>query len=236
MRLLAKPFLTTESFEHIIPRWKQDLMNVKNNRSSGSHRWSLSDRIPVETIISNGEYESGSRRGELNVYGTLCAVWDIKAERQRNNRSKPAEAFILDGIASTKIQIWHKVENHDPLEIARWTLEIGDQHSPGCHFHTQIDLEPEDHKFPEALSVPRFPAYLHTPMDAMDYLLGELFQDSWYRRTSAGNDQVNMWNGCQKMRLVRMLAWHQKCFEEAGGSPWSTFKRAKPSMNLLFDH
>jgi hypothetical protein len=235
MRLLAKPFITPESFEQALPGWRRDLVNFKNGKSAGSHRWEIPERNPIKTVISKGEYEAHDRAGELSVYGTLCGIWEIKAEQQRNTKFKPAEFFILEGIASTKIQIWDCAKHNAPVEIARWTLETGDQHSPGCHFHTQIDLDPADNKFPKALSVPRLPAYLHTPMDALDYLLGELFQKRWYRRMSEGKDAVNLWNGCQKTRLVRMLTWHKECFQEAGGSPWSAFKRRKPAINLLFD-
>jgi hypothetical protein len=235
MRQLAKPFLSIESFERIIPDWKQALLNFRNRPLDGHHRWTLPQRAPIMTIISKGEYEPRGRQGGLNVYGTICNVWGIRADQRGTRRGRSSECFILDGIASTKIQIWAQRDNDADFEVARWTLETGDQHSPGCHFHTQIDLEPEDNKFPESLSVPRFPAYLHTPMDALDYLLGELFQERWYRHTSEGRDFVKAWNGCQKHRLVKMLDWHRETFQNAGGSPWATFKRKKPAVDLMFD-
>jgi hypothetical protein len=235
MRLLARPFLTPKSFEQVIPQWKEELRSLKHNPTAALRTWTLAENNPIQTKLSEGHYEPGRREGGLHVYGTLSATWGIRAERRGNRSSRTAEFFMLCGIASTKIRVWSEEDEEDPVEVARWTLEVGDQRSPGCHFHTQIDLDPEDRKFPEALSVPRFPGYLHTPMDALDYLIGELFQDKWYECTSAESDSVRNWNGCQKPRLVKLLEWHRQKFNEATGSPWATFKRQKPQEDLFFD-
>lgn len=233
-RELAKRFLSVESYDRIIPTWKQELINLKNDRGASSFNWSIPINTPIKTIISKGQYEPGTRRGRLNVFGTICGTWDISVERRDAKTKAPFQAFILKGIASTKVQIWTQEDNPPHKEIARWTLETGDANSPGCHFHTQIDLDPEDNKFPKDLSVPRLPAYLHTPMDALDFLLGELFQDDWFRHISQRRDAGNVWNGCQKARLVKMLEWHSQQFKCAGGAPWATFKRRKPTVDLLF--
>ena len=234
MRRLAKPFLATESFEQVIPDWKQALLNFKSQPFQGAFTWSLREEQPIQTTVSRGHYESGARRGTLTVFGSICCAWEIRAERRQTRRNSPLDSFILSGLASTRIQIWSLADD-EKTEVARWTIEIGDQSSPGCHFHTQIDLDEEDNKFPKALSVPRLPSFLHTPMDALDFLLGELFQEQWYRHTSKGNDFVKNWNGCQAPRLAKVLGWHQEKIKTASGSPWTTFKNEKPQIDLLFD-
>jgi hypothetical protein len=233
MRLLAKPFIQRESFEGIIPQWKQQLLSFNDKPIHGTFSWNLPEGSPIKTINSSGEYEPEGRKGRLTVFGTISSRWDIRAEPGvRAMRPRP-QCFILLGLASTKIRIWSLGITGQTKEIARWTLEIGDSRSPGCHFHTQIDLEDEDNKFPKALSVPRFPGFLHTPMDALDFLLGELFQDGWYRRTSEQSDFVTNWRGCQKPRLVAVLGWQREKIQAATGSPWTSFKREKPELDLL---
>jgi hypothetical protein len=228
---LAKPFLTTTSFEQVIPHWKADLINFKYNPTTDLWAWTLPVENPITTNLSKGDYEPAERKGGLSVFGTVSAKWEIRAARRSRGRND--QFFILSGSASTKMQVWSQEPGKAPAEIARWTLEVGDQESPGCHFHTHIELDPDDKRFPKALSVPRLPGYLHTPMDALDYLIGELFQDQWYKRTSAESDFVKNWNGCQKPRLVKLLEWHRQKIAEATGSPWATFKKQKPEEDLF---
>jgi len=118
-------------------------------------------------------------------------------------------------------------------EIARWTIEVGDAVSPGCHFHTQIELDPPDNKFPKALSVPRLPGILHTPMDALELLLSELFQDRWLQVASEGTDFVKTWANCQKSRLINVLEWQKNELAKSSGSPWTMLKKQKPALDML---
>jgi hypothetical protein len=227
---LAEQFLTVESSQFVMPAWKQQLVNFKNSQPKPTLRWEIPHERPIQTKASEGAYEREPRRGGLTVYGTISVVWEISVEKSSGSGSNPT--FLLTGLASTKIKIWQCHHEH-PFEIARWTLDIGDTTSPGCHFHTQIQLDPADNKFPGSLSVPRFPAFLHTPMDALDFLLGELFQSEWYERVSRSSDPLRHWNGCQKERLTRMLGWHARTINEAKGSPWIALKRKKPLIGML---
>lgn len=234
---LAESFLEENSLYNVLPLWKQMLVNFRDEPYSRDRRvfWQIPESNPIRTKPSS-EYESGHRRGGHSVFGQISCTWEIskpipkrKKEKKRSFRSP---TFVVSGLACTKVTIW-AVENARPKELARWTLEIGDAISPGCHFHTQINLDNEHQIFPKSLPVPRLPALLHTPMDALDFLLGELFQDSWFLHASKTTDAGKTWARCQTTRLTNLLKWQSETIKNASGSPWVTLKKQKPLFDLL---
>ncbi len=234
MRQLVRQFVTRTSYERIILEWQQQLSNFKIRPPGSVLGWNIPENDPIQTVVSDGQYESSGRKGR-KVFGRVSGSWEINIPDVVGKKKGSAnKSFVLLGLASTKITVWAHYEDKGPEEIARWTVEIGDAASPGCHFHTQITLDEVDNKFPEFLSVPRLPAFLHTPMDALEFLLAELFQEEWYQHTSRGNDALNNWAGCQRNRLGKLLEWQLQKIKDTSGSPWTTFKRKKPPLNLFF--
>ncbi len=74
---------------------------------------------------------------------------------------------------------------------------------------------------------------LFTPMDALEFVLAELFQDDWAQHVAKENDAIRNWAGCQKDRLIKLLRWQQDRLEKNSGSPWTALKAAKPHASLL---
>jgi len=109
-----------------------------------------------------------------------------------------------------------------------WRVEFGAADSPGCYFHTQILGEKEQPPFPHALSVPRLPSLFVTPMAAVEFLLGELFQDQWEQHIVGDQGDRPFWNGIQQQRLQNLLRWKQQQLDGCQGSPWMALKKAKP--------
>lgn len=227
---LAENFLEPES-SWILSKWKKELETFRLSNPGRDWTWEISAEHPIKTRVSDGEYELRPRRGELKAFGCISSKWNIHLPDEEKRRGGRSECFILLGKASTKIRIWTVDET--PKEIARWTVEVGDADSPGCHFHTQIDLDEGDSKFPKALCVPRFPGVLHTPMDALEFLLSELFQDRWLEVASQGKDTVKAWANCQKTRLINLLDWQKEKLHESSGSPWTMLKKQKPTLGML---
>ncbi|MDB5356418.1 MAG: hypothetical protein JWN24_2871 [Phycisphaerales bacterium] len=233
MRALAGPFLSRDTFHHRIGEWKRLLTNFRLNPGSGKMSWQVPEDRPFETIESAGEYEPHGRKGEFRVIGRLSGAWDILADPPQQNT--PAKCFTLSGHASFKLSVWALGAEGSRLEVARWSSDIGDHASPGCHFHSQIDLDEKHGVFPKGLSVPRLPGLLLTPMDLLEYLIAELFQAKWMARASKGSQEVRNWSNAQRPRLLRMLSWQHQAIRRAGGSPWTTLKRAKPHMTMLLE-
>ncbi len=231
MLALAGPFLEPDTRYFRMAEFKRLLADFRHNPGIGGLSWSIPRDKPIETVDSEGQYEAYGRRGSLRVFGRISGAWEIVADAEDDERSK----YFRVGQASLKVSIWKRPEEGEPSEIARWSSDIGVKGSPGCHFHTQIDLDEPHTAFPKDLSVPRLPGLLHTPMDQLEFLLAELFQDRWSARASKGSQIVNSWSNQQRPRLLRMLAWQGDTIRKATGSPWTVLKNKKPPLTMLLE-
>ncbi len=226
---LARDFVTPGS-DRVFGEMKASLATIQSSRGSRVVPWMISEEFPLRTIASEGEYERG-KRGRYSVFAELTSVWEIRPIKPPKKAMLP-KGFALDGKASTRIRL---IQKDDERELAMWRLEIGDDASPGCHFHTQVLGQTEAVPFPKALSVPRLPFFLATPTVALEYVLGELFQDRWEREGLREGDELQVWRRIQSKRLGRLLAWQsQELTKPSGlGSPWIRLKKLKPEAALF---
>jgi hypothetical protein len=232
MRELSRRFIEADSYERIFVQWRNQLSSLRTANLGQEIFWTIQEADSIQTIASEGEYEARNGGKGLSVFGRVSSKWQIHLPAEgAKKKASPSPTFVLLGLASTKVTIW--TCETPPKEIARWTIEVGDAASPGCHFHTQIDLDDSDNKFPKALSVPRFPGVLHTPMDALEFLISELFQDRWHQVSSQRRDVVGAWGNCQRSRIIRLLEWQRDRLKETRGSPWTVLKRQKPGLDML---
>ena len=216
----AQPFLTRTSVEVVLPRWINALLSIRN--AGKPARWEIEEVHPIETIPSKGQCEARkSAKKEPHLVGHLSVVWDI-------NPSDDRKTFILLGIASTKVTIWRRDKKGQCHTAAQWKFEIGDQQSPGCHFHVGIG---QDGGY--ALPVPRLPSYLLSPIDGLDFLLGELFQEGWSMRLAKETDEVIMYSKHQRERLLFVLDWVREQVYTSRTAPLNSLKARKPHAATL---
>ena len=90
-----------------------------------------------------------------------------------------------------------------------------------------------DGLFPEWLKVPRLPSILLSPMDGLEFLLGELFQRRWVEEVSADSEVRNSWANSQSHRMERILRWSWERVRNPDATPWIDLKKAKPAFDLL---
>lgn len=227
---LVKDFIDATSLEFVLPQFQNSLRIASYSREGGSLVWCIPEESPIRTVCSDGEFEQAGRKG-IAVYGTLSTVWEIAWQ-------KKAKEFLLAQNASTKLRVFEvQDDEEDGREIARWRFEIGVASSPGCHFHTQVLQDEADAMFPHRLSVPRLPSILLAPMDGLDFLLGELFQERWRQKSSEiSNDHLRVWAKRQRVRLRGLLQWKLETIEKDEGSPWMVLKKEKPlDVNMLLE-
>jgi hypothetical protein len=232
IKRIAAPFLEHGS-DRVLDQCAVDLTNIRNADPRRSHTWQIGKDWSVKTRESE-DYKRGGKGGIKPVYGELQFVWEIenpnKARRQQSH-------FHLKGIASTSLFI-RSADEKDKAEdesdiVARWQFEAGDATSPGCHFHAGVNQYGKDGRFPEWLKVPRFPGLLLSPMDGLEYLLGELFHDEWLRVLSPNSEDRNSWGKSQRNRLERVLQWQMKQVVNWNTSPWMSLKTAKPELEVI---
>ena len=236
MAKMAEPFLENSTIPTKINPWLQQLKSFRTSPPGKLFNWTIPKDRPVTTKESTGGYEPGGR-GRYTVHATMCSIWQISIPNitgQAQKKGQPQANFVLSGKASTRISIF-SYDQGNRSELARWRFEIGNNDSPGCHFHAQVMGEEGDIVFPKSMSVPRLPNLLFTPMDAIEFVLAEIFQDRWKEHASKETDAIRGWAGCQKRRLINLLKWQQDRLAKNAGSPWTSLKAEKPHAKLMID-
>jgi len=208
---------------------KSTLENIQATSPSNKIvRWSIAEERPLCTIWSDGE--SKPKRGSRHrVRAKFSFVWEIRPIDEK--KGKRRKHFLLDGLASTRITLVEEVEGADQC-LAQWSIDVGDHQSPGTHFHFQLngfDQPP----FPRSLDIPRLPALMMSPFLAIDFTIGELFQDRWREHAVAETKETNRWRALHQDRLQRFFKWQEKCVMQCTGSPWMALKLAKPPIDLF---
>ena len=186
---------------------------------------------PLRTRVSQGEFEPlNKRKSTRPIYGSITGIWEVEAtkhlvrdSKRPNKKAKPTMLIGFTGKASTVFEI---KDDESKETVACWKMELGDANSPGCFFHTFASA---DDKFP----VPRHPNLFTTPMSAIAFALGELFQDDWEQAVSGSTHPPSDWRSIQRKRLTALLNWQLEQVTKTTSSPWCSLKAAKPD-SLLF--
>jgi hypothetical protein len=227
---LAHDFIEPNS-RFVLPQFKSELESYREQPTKDGYEWQIRPDFPLRTTVSRGEYEVGGG-GEHHVFADIDACWSIQRIPERK-RKLPARQFKLTGIASTRVRLWCQIDEGKKKEIAMWRMEIGDDASPGCHFHVQVLGELPDFPFPKSLSVPRLPGLILTPPGVAEFVLAELFQDRWPEHVGRDSPHLKRWAPIQEGRFRRLLQWKLDVLRTNTGSPWTTIKRRKPD-GMLF--
>ena len=229
LQKLADEFLD-QTAPYRLEELTSDIQGLQSN--GGTMTLSIPKDRPLKTAVSAGDFEPQGRSSNRGVYGTVSGVWEIEMMRHRipdserpNRRIKPVFLIGFTGLASTVITVFDK-DGGDPL--ACWNMELGHADAPGCFFHTHT-FASVDHKFP----VPRHPNVFPTPMSAVGFVLGELFQDRWEEAVSGGTHSPNCWRSIQKKRLTALLTWQLEQVKATTSSPWCALKVAKPAAEIF---
>ena len=176
----------------------------------------------LHTIPSNN-YEAGNRQGGQKIHAVISGTWDLRPLEKRE--------VEFCGKASTKIALYDS--NNPDTRLAMWRLELGDEKSPGCYVHAQILGDSDKPPFPEFVPIPRLPSLFVTPMSAVEFVLGELFQDEWAKATISNANDTLYWRELQKKRLQKLLSWYQDQMKNLASSPWVALKKAKPKSDMF---
>jgi hypothetical protein len=191
----------------------------------GPYKLAIPSNRPWRTRVSEGEFEQMGRNCNRQVYGEVCGVWSVAVaiDDPQKKKGKQKKLFEFTGVASTVVTV---VDVESTLPIARWKMDLGDIGSPGAYFHTHAGA---DEDFP----TPRHPNLFATPMAAIAFMLGELFQGAWDDTVQGTTDHPNRWRSIQKRRMGLMLDWAAREVARATSSPWMALKAAKPPPGLF---
>lgn len=209
---------------------KSTLQNIQTNASTKSVLWHIPESRPLCTKWSDGESQPG-KKSKHKIRAKFSFVWEIR--KLDEGPWKNSKYFLLDGLASTVTTFVEELDGAEYV-LARWAVEVGDSVSPGTHFHFQVKGSADGAPpFPKSLDIPRLPAPLMSPFLAIDFALGELFQDRWRALALQENQHTNRWRSLHKDRLVRFFEWQAERVTKSVGSPWIALKVAKPARELF---
>jgi len=232
---MARSFLSPEGVEIVLPQLKQSLENIRDYGLGNSGTWGIEENLPLLTVPSRGEYERDGRGGE-SIVAEITSKWDIAPEGLRSKKSRRSRTFSIAGTATTRIRLLSHPIQDKRLQLAMWRMEIGDDHSPGCHFHLQVLGQEEALPVPNTLPIPRLPGFPFSPLLAIEFVLGELFQDRWPQAAGVESHQSQRWRRIQRKRLLRYLEWQLRGLAESGGSPLTLLKALKPEPGLFMEN
>ncbi len=229
IKRVASAFID-ESSEHVFYGLRESLENIKDGESGNRYFWGIHESNPLRTRTSRGMYRVGGGARE-HIFAEITSIWEI--EPLKSEGKKKPRRFRLGGLASTRIRLRRDNANRVFQQVAMWRQELGDDNSPGCHFHVQVLGQTKKRPFPKSIEIPRFPALLFTPMAALDFVLGELFQDAWKKEVSRDSADIQIWRSIQAKRLKSLFDWHARTIDGTTGSPWIAIKGSKPEGDLF---
>ena len=150
-------------------------------------------------------YEPGSRSGGLGIYAHVTGIWELRPVGRKGTNREVA----FTGKASTVVELWPEQcmwceEHRLTSRVARWKIELGAHDSPGCYFHFHLGNH-HDPPLRAAIPIPRLPSPFVTPMAAVEFVLGELFQDEWQRKVRMARDHHKRWRRIQRERWSTFL-------------------------------
>ena len=213
--------------ERVLNQFLSNLESIGG--ASGETAYTLNLQC-LQTRPSKGEYEAGSRRGGQNIHAVISGTWEV---RPLGNQKDSKREIEFCGNASTKIELY--TSDEPQTRLAMWRLELGADDAPGCYIHAQILGDSVDPPFPKSVPIPRLPSIFVTPMSAVEFVLGEVFQDGWARAAASNSGDAQYWRARQKWRLKRLFSWYQSKLENAVSSPWMALKEAKPDGELFLE-
>ena len=230
MRDLAEDLLTQEAIL-ALKTFETDIRQLASLPTDSAFPLELAafnGRSVVRTRLSKGEYERGKRKGEMEVFAELSCSWRVMPVGSRKQKRRRPR-FRLAGLASTAVSIW----SQSGERLLSWHVDIASSDSPGCHFHIQVTKSDEKSRLP----VPRFPSVLVTPMAALDFVLGELFQDDWLKLTSRTDANALRWRRIQQVRWEQILGWYLQHVKDRKDtcSPWLGIKNRQPPNDLFLE-
>ncbi len=230
---LAESFLDA-SGPAVLRQLQEDLKSIRASRFFGTSPWQIPRAAPLRTRASHGQYEPDGN-GKHTLFAEISGIWEIAPLKVSKKKREPRQ-FSLAGIWSTRIALVEGTPAAPNAPLAIWRMEIADAASPGCHFHAQIAGDKDwEGLFPHSLSVPRIPIFMASPLSAVEYVLGEIFQDDWLIAAERDSPGGQAWRPLQRKRLLRLLRWQHNELKASTRSPWCLLKKSKPPRELFVE-
>ena len=197
---------------------KSQLEGIQKSARGKDCRWKSS--LPVETSASDGMHQPSREGRGTSLFGKVSFTWQV---RPLGEYTKKAAYRRLVAVYDSSVTV-ALCEEATKKTLREWKFDVGNHESPGCHFHAAFsDARSAGHN----VDVPRLPTIIFMPTDALDFVLGELWQDDW-PKLAIGGAAAQTWARFASARMQSVLEWQTAKVSSSTGSPWMMLKAAKP--------
>lgn len=230
IKRLARTFLDRDTFAFVIPDWQTKLQQFQLQDSVDRKLWDIPSDAPIRTKPVDGDLVPQKHCG-IKLHGEISTTWTISATRGTKKHRRRPETFTLlsSSPSSTKVCL---VETEQSRTLAEWHFDVvSNKQAPGSAFHTQIKWALPD-PLSSDLDIPRFPNMMVTPMDAVVFVLGELFQEKWTKHVTS-KLSYNELGSLQAKRLTKALRWYLDKISGMSVIPWIVFADNRPGSELF---
>lgn len=228
---LAEGKLTAESL-NLLERLQGVLDQLIVHPKSGTAcSWATPRDAPLKTKPSNGAHQPGRSGKGHDLQAEIHFKWDIEVVGEYS-RKHPYNRLVILKDSSVKVRITEGADSSTKECVAAWDFDVGNHESPGCHFHSKYHEADETRReLYSGIDIPRLPSFIFMPTDAIEFVIGELWQDECEKRATSSDFQE--WYKFPKARAERLFNWYLHEIKGVIGSPWMKLKKAKPKP-LLF--
>jgi len=229
---LAKTRLTPSSLKRL--EELQDILPHLARADKGKPcSWETDLSRPLETVPNKGAHQTNRSGHGDNLRAEINFKWQFKPVGQYSQKSPNNRIIVLNN-SSVRIRVFEGLEDSKKECVAAWDFDVGNNESPGCHFHAKYHESDEARRaIYDSIDIPRLPTIIFMPTDAIEFVIGELWQDDSKRM--AVNSAFAQWHKFTRTRMNRLFEWYSHQLKGAMGSPWMNIKIAKPPILLFLD-
>jgi hypothetical protein len=194
-------------------------------RAAGPKSWKTTKEL--KTLSSDGGHQRDQTGHGRSLYGTINFRWDVEPLGHQGPKNQPLNRYFVLRNSTVRIRLIDDEEN----EVTTWDFDTGDDNSPGCHFHAKFAETGEARRaLFRDVDIPRLPTLIFMPTDAIEFVLGELWQDEWRKIAMSSTTDVQEWRRYPQERFCRLLEWYLEVVKNGlTGTPWTQLKKAKPN-------
>lgn len=227
---LARTKLTADSLVRL-DRLQATLDNIFRAEPGAVLQWATSRDAPIKTKPNKGAHQPGREGKGYDLQAEIGFTWELELVG-KYSRQRPANRFVVLKDSSVKVRIVEVGEGAKKECVAGWDFDLGNHQSPGCHFHAKYhEAEETRREVYSDVDIPRLPTFIFMPTDAIEFVIGELWQDDCERL--AVNSEYSEWYKFAKDRMGRVFDWYLMRIKKTAGSPWMSIKTSKPEPLLL---
>jgi len=93
-------------FDHVLPRFREELENIRKAAAGRRYSWEIPEDDPLLTDVSRGQYEAGERVHKEHIFAAISATWSVAPLGPHGPKYARARLFELGQLASTKVRLF----------------------------------------------------------------------------------------------------------------------------------